>query len=427
MNLEEIFPKKLEDKSSFYLDCEYLNNLPQGYLKNFKKRLSEHCDYEKIKDNYIIDEQKNTLVYILEKIPTSEVEDLTNEERMYYPLCNKKEIKRIINIKTAEDYLLKYRADQIVDNIRLHRVFSTIRKKTKNWNFTNYFNTDVFNHYLDILPIQEKEKCKSVICGTIYLKEANGFCMKTEQGDVIVISFALQNFLYYMNLFHFGSQLDIKNKDTVSSFKIALRIVLGTEALDFEIDSRGNIPLKADKEIKAATYWQMLFVVGHEFAHHYLGHLNGAATIHLKSMDSESENDTVFYNYSQKKELNADYYAVMTPNVSDKIRNELADSAFLFFFWLDLYDFVKNYLFPPKSSSSSHPKPIDRIWELRKRLDKKYGLSTEELNSQVKYYDNFKDMLLKEYLPYNVDELEIYGSHYLPSFKKKLEDDRLFF
>ena len=428
IDIKDIFPREVEDKSGFSLDAEMLENLPEGYLLDFKKQLLAHPDYEKIKDNYIINEERNILVHIFEKIPLSETDDLTVDQRFFYPLCSKSEIRQIFNPQTAEDYLLKYRAEQIIDSPRLSRVVNSIRRKRgRNWNFSNYLRSDQFKMYLALLPGSQKAKCQNIPFGTIYMQDANGQCMKSPKGNIIVISAALRSFLYYMNLFHFGSQLGIQPEDTFHAFLIAVRTMLGTESLDFEIDPRGEIPDEIQLKINEVTDWQMLFIIGHEFAHHYLNHLKTSTIGIFKYQFVYSNKETRFYNYSEELELEADFHSVSVPILKRAYRTELCDGAFLFFIWLDLYETVENYIFPPTSAPKTHPDPLDRLWELRKRLNKSIGLTTNDLKKIIDNYRPFKEFLLNEILPFRTEEIERYGSFYLPSFKKEIKADRIYF
>ncbi len=412
----------LFDKDYFY-NAETFINLTDDYLQEFEKELLKHPEYKTLKDNFIIDKEKRRLIQIHEKIPFIELEDLNDEERFFYPLCSKQEIRRIFNVKNSLDYLLKFRAEQVIDNQRLNRVYASIRKKQgSEWNFSKYFDSLLFETYLEYLPQNEKNVCQQIPHGTIHLHEANGYCIKTPFGNVIVISQALRQFLYYMNLFHFGEHYGFKKKEILPTFILATRIMLGTEALDFEIDSRGEIPIEIHTEIDIITEWQMLFVIGHEYAHHYLNHLDKSNTINIIEAN---DGNFKFYTFKQKYELDADFNSIINQNISDEDRSVLANSAFLFFQWLDLFTTVRDYMFPSSGRPSSHPDPIDRIHELRKRLDEKYGFSKKELQEQIEYYKSFKEELIKDYLPLNIEQFETYGSVYLESYKKERTHDRL--
>lgn len=193
--------------SDFFYNAEIFKNLTESYLDIFEQELQNHHDYENIKERFIIDREKKRLIQIHDKIPHAEIEDLNDEERFFYPLCSKSEINRIFNVKNSSDYLLKFRAEQVVDNQRLNRVYASIRRKLNGkWNFSRYFDSLVFQQYLDHLPERQRKICRHIPHGAIHLNEANGYCIKTSFGNVIVVSLALRQFLYYMNLFHFGKR-----------------------------------------------------------------------------------------------------------------------------------------------------------------------------------------------------------------------------
>jgi hypothetical protein len=420
---QHLFNKKNGIDKDFNYDTEIIANLPDGYLTDFIIKLKEHPDYETIKDNFIIDEENNKLVQILEKIPNKEMDDLTPDERFFYPLCNKDEIKRIFNIKNADDYFLKFRAENIIDNQRLHRVFSSIRRKNKdNWNFNNYTDSKLFKTYLEILPKHENKVCRNLPHGTVHLNNANGFCMKTPFGNIVAISHALRQFLYYMNIFHFGKEMGIKTDDTFASFILAIRILLGKESLDFEIDSRGEIPLDIHKEIDNITDWQMLFIIGHEYAHNYLSHLDKTVAPEMNFFKSK---EVKFYSFKQKDELEADLNSISKPILKNSERSDLADGAFLFFHYLDIFEAVREYLLPSTGLPNSHPESNDRIRELRNNLPDDIGFSKESIESNLEYYSSLKTYLINDFLPFEVDRIETYGSVYLPSYKKELIHDRL--
>ncbi len=45
--------------------------------------------------------------------------------------CSREEIKKLLDVRNAEDYLLKLRADEIAENSRFHRVFLARKKSSK--------------------------------------------------------------------------------------------------------------------------------------------------------------------------------------------------------------------------------------------------------------------------------------------------------
>lgn len=414
---------------NYHYDTELLQNLTIEYMQKFEADLKSQPDYNKLKSKFLFDYKNSTIVHIHYRIPLSEIEDLSEEQTFFYPLCSKEEIKRIFNVQNADDFLLRYRAEQVVDSSRLHRNFMALRKlKKRNWSFTNYYPTKPFSIYLKTLPELELKKCKDVTCGYINLHEANGYCMKTDHGNIIVISYSLRYFLYYMNVFHYGDQLGIAERDTFHAFIIAVRTMMGNESLDFDLDSRGDLPKQIHHTISKLTDNQMQFIIGHEFAHHYLNHLNSETTnIVAAAGPSDKDIQARFYGYSQLHELEADLAAVMKPNFSDKERSELADAAISFFLWLDLYSYVSDYISPSSGSYKSHPDPIDRILELRKVLPTHIGITSEQIGGLIEFYSDFKEYLQKEILPFEIERFEYYGSAYLPTYKGEIRKDRFHF
>ena len=412
----------LIDKEYHY-DTEILDNLPTGYIDNFEQELKNHPDFKKIKDNYIIDKSQNVIIQIHERIPRKEIEDLSPEETFFYPTCNKQEIKRIFKVKNAKDFLLKFRAEQVIDNQRLLRVISSIRRnKGAKWNFSKFYSSKHFKKYLNLLPEKEYKLCKSIPFGLIHMNSANGYCMKTDYGNIIVISYALQHFLYYMNLFHFGESLGMKSEDTSTAFFIAVRILLGKESIDFELDPRGKVPKKIHLKVTEFTELQLLFVVGHEYAHHYLNHLKDSK---LKNVNLLKSDNTKFYNYQQRQEFEADYNSIIKPDISNEKRAKLADSALMFFKWLDLFETIRDYMFPAKSNLNSHPNPMDRFWNIRDKKDIYSEHTDLEIKEFLDNYEQFKKMIIRDFLPFYTERLEVYGALYLPSYKEKVTHDRL--
>jgi hypothetical protein len=166
----------------------------------------------------------------------------------------------------------------------------------------------------------------------------------------------------------------------------------------------------------------MLFVIGHEYAHHYLKHLDKTISPKLKVFKS---NEVKFYSYKQKDELEADRNAITKPVLNTNERSDLANGAFLFFYYLHIYETVREYMFPSVTQHKTHPEPVDRIHELRKILPDSVGYKEEEIKKTLEYYSSFKSLLIKEFLPFEVERIETYGSTYLPSYKQKLTHDRL--
>lgn len=418
--------KKHFNVSEYHLDLEIIKNPPPDYIEYFFQQLEKHEKYEELKGDFLYDKDFDIFIQIHNRIPFSEISESNKEAMFFYPFMSKDEIEQIFNIKTPEDYLLSLRAEQIENSIRLKRTFSKLRKKMgENWSFTNYFDSSKYTSYLEKLDFEKKELCKNIPHGTIHSPEANGLCLKTPFGNIITLSYSLRYFLYYMNIFQLGEHLGIPQKDMFNAFIIAIRIMIGTESLDFEIDTRGDLPEDIKKEIDFATDWQMSFIIGHEYAHHYLKHLENESHLKSHTRISYLNNEPQFYNYRQKCEFEADFHSINETSYDKNEKTELINGAFLFFTFLDMYYKIEDYIFPKNNGIKTHPEPLDRIWKLRDKIDENFGLSVTELTDIIDYNENFMDNFLNNYLPYNVERIEMIGSIYLPSYKIKYLIDRL--
>ncbi|HLP87900.1 MAG TPA: M48 family metalloprotease [Nostocaceae cyanobacterium] len=334
-------------------------------------------------------------------------------------------------ITNADDYLLKIRADSICDNTRFLRVFLkrrlNLEKTGRTWSLSNHFKSDMFESYLQKLNKNKYNKCKEIPYGFTFLNEPSGFCIKEKFGNIIIISETLKYFLYYMNLFIFGESFGISPQDLISSFMIAIRVMLKTEALDFDLDSRGKLPSDIDNYLTCQVQRQIEFVIGHEYAHHSLGHLktkNIASCTPEKMLGIKSNKQINYYLKSQKQELEADLHSIKDMKCETEEKNEIVNAAFIFFIALDLYETVNNCI-SPNNRISTHPPALKRLSELRKKIHNKFGYSTDILNNFIEQMNEFKIFLNTELIPYNFDNFEMYGSIYLPSFREKILIDRV--
>lgn len=397
------------------------------YLNNLKEAIDNHPNKDELKKNIIIAD--NQVFFVNNRLSPEEIGDLTNEELFYYPVCSKEEIKRIFNVKTASDYLLKLRADSIEDHARHHRVFlKRYNKNKENWSLTNYFNQSDFDKYLDNLSARKKNKCSEITYGYAYLNEANGKCIKTKYGTLIIISEALRYYLFYMNTFLLAPYYRISQPDDFHSFLIALRIMLNSESLDFDLDPRGEIPTKVNKEISQIVDLQIEFVIGHEFAHYLLGHISSGMLEEFRlgcHLFNNIDSPIRFYKYSWEQEYEADFYSIEYANYYSQKKSAILNSAFLFFEGLHLLEVVKKYMNPSPTHLDTHPISLDRLWHLRKRISKKHGYSEKRIKDSIKNIYQIEKILKEDFLPFNIEELEKYGSVYLPNYRKSVLIDRI--
>lgn len=339
------------------------------------------------------------------------------EKRMFYrPFCDKEEIDRIMDVKNAKDYLLKLRADTIIDHMRLYRVYLRKYRSTKNWNFEESFEKKHFDIALNSLSKENREKCKSITMGNIFSTEPNGCICTTDYGPIITIDDSLSYFLEFTNLalMPFSTKevpLDIR----FNALIIAIRIMMKKEALDFELDPRGIIPYKIKTEVRSFILSQLRFVAGHEFAHHLLGHVSSAKIKEKEIMrkffsSSSNEKTEKFYTYLQKQEFDADEGAINFQRCSEKEQKKLISAALLFFAGLAVFESVEDFFFPP-ANEPDHPPAIDRF----DALVKKYIQDKEEINifSQIREFTLFWQKTMVEHASLYPESFEFYGSIYL--------------
>ena len=346
----------------------------------------------------------------------------------YAGLCSKEEIERLISIKTPSDYLLKLRADQILDNTRLYRVILHRKRCGQDiHDVKSIFDDSDFENYYKSLPYNMKEKCKLVDKGFIFSNDPNGSYMKTDYGDLIIVSESLKYFLYYMNLSFFDFDESIPEDVRFSSLIIAIRIMLKSEALDFDMDPRGEIPYKIDYTNKVYVKEQIKFVIGHEYSHYLLGHLD-QEHVYVKSLWGDEDNDKEkykFYNYSQLKEFDADIASITNPIRNNEKLDDEVMCAISFFIYTEIYEQAKEQISPSISRIKTHPDPIDRIWNLyEKTKDKLKVVNKELIENHIKKANLYKE-ILQENIECNMDDYERYGSVYLGSWRGKVLIDRV--
>jgi hypothetical protein len=229
----------------------------------------------------------------------------------------------------AKVKLLYKQADYIIDHCRTRRVFLKRKeiweKANREWSLSDFYNQPKnFANYLNILKPYIKKQCKPVETGFVFMIEPNSICEKTKFGNIIYLSESLSYFLHFMNfaMIKFSS-FEIEKTTGDESLLIALRVMLGTESLDFDLDPRYDIlPQSIINENNTFVNNQLMFIIGHEYAHHALGHLKNSKIKSMASSDvfKTQNKDYKIYNYSQKQEFEADY---TTPKCQDNFFKNL--------------------------------------------------------------------------------------------------------
>lgn len=394
--------------------------------------LKSNPNARRAKDGVVI-ETEYGMLHLTGMIKKSEYEGLGEDATFFAPFCSRSDIEKIKTPKIASDFLLKLRAESIVDNPRLIRVFKSRNGNKTNWSLENFYRERTREEtYLDNLSKGNYDKLKSIPAGSAYLNSVNAVCMKTELGNIIAVSEPLEHFLYFMNIFFYGENFGVKDEDIHASFRIAQRIMGGHESFDFDIDPRATLPEHIEAWINHVTDLQYQFILGHEYSHHLLGHVKDS-NLHSEALSSflhmhEGNNKIKYYKYSHKLEYDADWHSIKNIKGNSNFKNELACAAFLTLMYLECSRMILDYINPRRTNQiSSHPDPVSRIYKIRKKLNNKYGYTREQLENNLRYFKDYTDSFITQYLVFNFDEFEKYGSHYLPNYKKKLLVDRIDF
>lgn len=348
----------------------------------------------------------------------------------YYPLCNTGEVERIFDVKSSDDYLLKLRADTALVHMRIYRVIrSKMLRMGDKWNFEEYFNDSPFNNYIRHLADEDITEAENLTAGFVFCNKPNGRIMKTDFGNVITISESLRYFLYFMNLaFLDFEESTVPQNVKSAAIKIAIRTMLQSESLDFDIDPRGEIPEGIHDSAQYHTDRQLEFLAGHEYAHHLLGHLNNNNLIDGQFLSAIDSDDFVhkFFSYAQQEELDADLNALERPVYTPDMKVDMVTRALFFFVYLDIYQSVKDQIMPSFGGAQSHPTPMDRFNYLHQFYKNKIDLDEDNLEILLNNAKMIKESLTED-VAYNIDSYEFYGSIYLGEWRGKVLIDRVDF
>lgn len=350
------------------------------------------------------------------------------EATWYTGFCSEGDLDKIFKPKSVNDELLAYQAESISLHPRIYRTFLSRKGRLQNWSLETYYKkNNIHKRYFDSLSKGNQEKVKNIPVNMAYFDSVNAYCIK-KKSVFIVLSEPLEQFLFFMNLFGYA---DIPFGDMQVAYSIAMRTMLGFESLDFDLDPRfDNLDTEYIEMAKEKTKFQMDFIIGHEYSHYLLGHLTKKNSMMMKLSasvhDDHTDKKSPTFSYLKKDEFNADWYSIKNINCNNVYKNELTDAAFELFIYFAAFEKIKSFF--AYRSSYSHPSPIERLRSLRKKINKKFGMSEDEINLNLNNVLEFTDDFIENYLVFNVDHFETKGSFYLPSYTTlPLRRDRIDF
>lgn len=346
-----------------------------------------------------------------------------DEKLWYFHFADDKDrIDAISNPKCALDLLDKKRADYILDHARIMRLFVHKKRwyKARNieWDFRKTFSNAHYEFFLKYLSDENREKCKNITYGDMYCSKVNAFAYPDEKwGEFINLNISIKFFSYYM-LLALLEPLKYNIPDHVSrnAIRIGLRTWLGCETLDFEMDPRGIVPTRVEEDINNIIPFILIFISGHEFAHHLLGHCNKNNLRSIVVWGKDEKNCQKIYNASQKEEFDADIGALEIPEYPENTYEHVFECALIWFLIVDLVEYAMNIINPAfYEGYRTHPAAIERFEHIINTAKHTKRFSEEPYERIIERSNELKKFI-KEDISENYGEVyddEVYGSVYL--------------
>lgn len=348
-------------------------------------------------------------------------------EKLWYKSLTKDEhlIERLVHPTSARDYLLRIRAIPLLDHTRLYRV---ALRRAKNRNSRDVLHDEYqedFQEYLALLTEVRRMISEDVPAGYVLAPFYDAMCLQTEGGKVIVISEVLRYFLYFMTLGNPDLVVigDVPFDVQGSALVIATRIMGLNETLDFDLDPRGVVPKEIEEKIRELVTWQMRFVIGHEYAHHGLGHgSNGTTRIRIVPGDAR-ESELPSYRRSWDEEFEADLHAIV--DVEDpRAQVKLVQGAVLFFLHIYFHERVTAAFDPEFAAIDTHPPTVERLRKIVESFGTKIDIDGEWMKRALISQSARADDLIKHFRDHP-NLLDMYGSVYLGIWKGPTLLDRI--
>lgn len=342
----------------------------------------------------------------------------------YSPICSKSEIDRILDMQNGNDYILRLRADTIIDNMRLYRVMlhhvMEASQRGVEWSLEKYFTAYGYIEFKHSLSPEMQQKVADVSYGNIFTNEANGLVFESPFGVCSIFSHSLRYFVEFASLAMLDfDEYEVPFEVRHSAMRIAVRTMLGKEALDFDLDPRGIIPQKIQSMIIAPYPHITTFIAGHEYSHYLNGDLKKGNTVDQFLFKARFEDDTDYrkihgYNISQKQEFSADLGAMNYPLFDDEYYSVYYYYTLLWFAMLAIQESVEDYIFPPMGYQK-HPGARARYQNIIDNARRPYNF---EENAKL-YLETLPELvdfwikIMKEDVGLHFEEYERYGSVYL--------------
>lgn len=372
----------------------------------------------------IVEGPDGSVQHIRSVIDRREAEGLTPDEEPLLEYCSRSEVLRLREIRGAHDYLLRLRASALAKGARAIRVMLARRdayeQGGRQWSLTQYYHTHDHFHksYLEHLPRAQAKALRNIPTGLAPIKEANAVCIGSLAGDVVVAAEALVHFYYFMSLAYYGETLSIPLIDRADALLIALRIMKGSEALDFDLDPRGALPESVDRVVRRMVADQMRFTYGHEYAHALLGHTS-------QSVQAVGTDNAEIRAFSHEAEFAADLQALRNIEHNRAAFEATAVGGVAVLHYLSLLEELAPLLGGGVGSiSGTHPPARERMLRLHGSVAKRLGSRAGTREDMLGFVGTMKRLVERRLEGQRPDLLQFYGSAYLSSFVEKRRRDR---
>jgi len=349
-------------------------------------------------------------------------------KRMWYgTIGNKSEVDRIMNPTSAEDELLRIKAEAILDNARVYRVKSARYKSAKDQSMLFKENSELFESYISTLPDYERLMSESVAFDFVLAASSDSMCMDTDHGKVVIISECFAHFLYFMNLANLNFS-GVSESVKFSARLIAVRAMLLSESLDFDLDPRGTIPSDIRSDLELMVFSQLQFLIGHELAHNYLNHegsiIRGYQYSNGLAMSRSAASEWCVHSHSWEQEYAADRSAIEVPQCEESRRSTIFFGALHTLCYLQIFEQVAEYLNPEFSEINTHPPIKERYDLLVEEFGSSYDLKKELADEIFEKHILMADDII-EFSKENSTILTFYGSIYLAEWRGPDLRDRI--
>ena len=334
-------------------------------------------------------------------------------------------LNQLLNPKSAHDHLLKIRADPLLDHTRLYRV---ALQRARWQGASGVLDVQMrhysdFDRYLSLLSDVDRMISEDVPAAYVLQPAVDAMCLKTDGGRVIIVSEPLRYFLYFMTLANLNLISDDLSRvpDDVrgSALVIAVRTMMLSEALDFDLDPRGVIPDELEPIINLLVDRQMWFIVGHEYAHHALGHAGAAMS---KRMSGSSYIWNV-YRRNWGEEFEADIRSISALELKDD-REQLTQGSILALTFIHFYETVMGRLDSEFAEIDTHPPTEERLYRVVEIFGELIGVDEDWARRTIERQNASALELVEEFLQ-NPNLARTYGSVYLSSWRGKELIDRV--